>query len=173
MPEGAGLVAGNFKIDAELGFALGEADIPVLDHPLNRAHGRAPQLQLWGLHREQRFERPTLLVVGASDVEYKNLLQRYHALCARLGPLPEPRVLNIDHGAQRYVLFEFAGEPAKADAPCTTPAMAWLDVPVSGARVGRSFAVAGWAFQEGPGLAGGGGLRDGQIGRAAGGERGG
>src|SRR3546814_5834963 len=87
MPEGARLVAGNFKIGAELGFALGEADIPVLDHPLNRAHGRAPQLQLWGLHREQRFERPTLLVVGASDVEYKNLLQRYHALCARLGPL--------------------------------------------------------------------------------------
>src|SRR3546814_1769204 len=154
MPEGARLVAGNFKIGAELGFALGEADIPVLDHPLNRAHGRAPQLQLWGLHREQRFERPTLLVVGASDVEYKNLLQRYHALCARLGPLPEPRVLNIDHGAQRYVLFEFDGEPAKADAPCPTPAMAWLDVPVSGARVGRSFEVAGWAFKDGAGLSG-------------------
>src|SRR3546814_3571963 len=105
----------RFKIGGELVFLLGEADIQVLDHPLNRAYGRAPQLQLWGLHREQRFERPTLLVVGASDVEYKNLLQRYHALCARLGPLPEPRVLNIDHGAQRYVLFEFDGEPAKAE----------------------------------------------------------
>jgi 4-amino-4-deoxy-L-arabinose transferase-like glycosyltransferase len=154
MPDDAQLVAGNFKIGAELGFALGEAGIPVLDHPLNRAHGRAPQLQLWGLHREQRFERPTLLVVGASDVEYKNLLQRYHALCARLGPLPEPQVLNIDHGAQRYVLFEFDGEPAQADEPCTTPAMAWLDVPVSGARVGRSFEVAGWAFKDGVGLSG-------------------
>src|SRR3546814_11541851 len=87
-------------------------------------------------------------------VEYKNLLQRYHALCARLGPLPEPRVLNIDHGAQRYVLFEFDGEPAKADAPCTTPAMAWIDAPVSGASVGWSFKVAGWAFKDGAGLSG-------------------
>lgn len=154
MPADAQLVAGNFKIGAELGFALGEADIPVLDHPLNRAHGRAPQLRLWGLHRDERFERPTLLVVGASDVEYKNLLRRYHALCARLGPLPRPRVLNIDHGAQRYVLFEFDGGPAEDDAPCTTPAMAWLDVPVSGAGVGRSFEVAGWAFKDGVGLSG-------------------
>jgi len=154
MPEQAQLVAGNFKIGAELGFALGEADIPVLDHPLNRAHGRAPQLQLWGLHRERRFERPTLLVVGATDVEYKHLLQRYHALCARLGPLPEPHVLNIDHGAQRYVLLEFDGKPAPEGAPCTTPAMAWLDAPVSGARVGRSFEVAGWAFKDGVGLSG-------------------
>ena len=154
MPADAQLVAGNFKIGAELGFALGEADIPVLDHPLNRAHGRAPQLRLWGLHRDERFERPTLLVVGASDVEYKNLLRRYHALCARLGPLPRPRVLNIDHGAQRYVLFEFDGGPAEDDAPCTTPAMAWIDAPASGAVVGRSFEVAGWAFKDGVGLSG-------------------
>src|SRR3546814_16699594 len=32
--------------------------------------------------------------------------------------------------------------------------MAWLDVPVSGARVGRSFEVAGWAFKDGAGLSG-------------------
>src|SRR3546814_10160100 len=61
---------------------------------------------------------------------------------------------NIDHGAQRYVLFEFDGEPAKADAPCTTPAMAWIDAPVSGASVGWSFEVAGWAFKDGAGLSG-------------------
>jgi 4-amino-4-deoxy-L-arabinose transferase-like glycosyltransferase len=153
MPEGTQIVAGNFKIGAELGFALGEPDIPVLEHPLNREHGRAPQLRLWSLQREQRFDRPTLLVVGATDVEYKNLLQRYHALCAQLGPLPKPHVLNIDHGALRYMLFEFDGKPAKAGAACTTPAMAWIDAPVSGAQVARGFEVAGWAFKDGVGLA--------------------
>src|SRR3546814_20825058 len=61
---------------------------------------------------------------------------------------------DLDHGAQRYVLFEFDGEPAKADAPCTTPAMAWLDAPVSGASVGWSFELAGWAFKDGAGLSG-------------------
>src|SRR3546814_17138314 len=61
---------------------------------------------------------------------------------------------DLDHGAQRYVLFEFDGEPAKAAAPCPTPAMAWIDAPVSGASVGWRFEVAGWAFQDGPGLSG-------------------
>jgi len=154
MPEGTQIVAGNFKIGAELGFALGEPDIPVLDHPLNREHGRAPQLRLWGLQREHRFDRPTLLVVGATDVEYKNLLQRYHALCAQLGPLPKTRALNIDQGAQRYMLFEFDGKPAKAGAACITPAMAWIDAPVAGAQVGRAFEVTGWAFKDGVGLSG-------------------
>src|SRR5690606_12313300 len=154
MPEGTQLVAGNFKIGAELGFALGEPDIPVLPHPLNREHGRAPQLRLWGLRTAGAFDRPTLLVVGATDVEYKNLLHRYHALCTQLGPLPTPYALNIDHGAQRYVLFEFDGKPVADDAPCTAPAMAWIDVPVSGAQVARSFDVSGWAFKDGVGLSG-------------------
>src|SRR3546814_19388082 len=61
---------------------------------------------------------------------------------------------DLDHGAQRYVLFEFDGEPAKAAAPCTTPAMAWIDAPVSGASVAWSFEVAGWAFKDGAGLSG-------------------
>src|SRR5690606_32120732 len=65
-------------------------------------------------------------------------------------------------GAQRYVLLEFDGKPAPEGAPCTTPAMAWLDAPVSGARVGRSFEVAGWAFKDGVGLSGGDVLLDGK-----------
>ncbi len=170
MPKGTRIVADDFKIGAELGFALGDPDIAVLDHPLNREHGRAPQLRLWGLQHGHPIEGSALLVVGATDVEYKHLLQRYHDLCRQVGaPLPKPRALNIDHGRQRYVLLAFDGEPVaagsvegrpakapatKAAAPCTTPAMAWLDSPAAGAEVGRSFEVAGWAFKDGTGLAG-------------------
>src|SRR3546814_14124661 len=32
--------------------------------------------------------------------------------------------------------------------------MAWIDAPVCGASVGRSFEVAGWAFKDGVGLSG-------------------
>lgn len=154
MPAQTRIVADNFKIGAELGFALGDSRIGVLDHPLNRSHGRAPQLQLWGLQstgRAQWGDAPVLLVVGASDVQYRQLLQRYHLLCTRVGPLPPPRVLNIDHGSQRFVLFALPG--VKAGTTCTTPAMAWLDSPASDAQVGRSFEVAGWAFKDGVGLA--------------------
>ena len=154
MPGGTRLVAGNFKIGAELGFRMDDPRIEVLDHPLNRFHGRAPQLRLWGLEtagRAQWGENPVLLVVGASDVPYHGLLERYHQLCARVGPLPAPRVLNIDHGSQRFLLFALGGG-AGPDAACIAPAMAWIDAPVSGARVGRPFEVEGWAFKDGVGL---------------------
>jgi len=163
MPARTRIVADNFKIGAELGFALGDADIRVLDHPLNREHGRAPQLRLWGLQDDGPADVPTLLVVGASDVEYKYLLQRYHVLCRQLGPLPAPHVVNIDHGRQRYLLFALDGKAKKADAPCTTPAMAWFDVPVVDAGVGRTFDVSGWAFKDGVGLAGVDILLDGKV----------
>lgn len=152
MPDGTRVLADNFKIGAELGFALGDADIPVLDHPLNHKHGRAPQLRLWGLQSDVRRDwkqSPALLVVGITDVPYKRLLDRYHDLCAAVGPLPPPRVLNIDHGRRRFALFRLDANRA---GPCTTPAMAWVDMPVPGARVGRTFEVRGWAFKDGVGL---------------------
>ena len=154
MPADTRIVADNFKVGAELGFALDDPDIMVLPHPLNRKHGRAPQLSLWGLRADDRDAlgpHPLLLVVGASEVEYKNLLAHYHDLCDRLGPLPAPRVVNVDHGSQRFLLFAF---PARArSGACTTPAMAWFDAPAPSARVGRSFLVAGWAFKDGVGIA--------------------
>jgi hypothetical protein len=154
MPANTRIVADNFKVGAELGFALGDPDIAVLPHPLNRKHGRAPQLALWGLRADDRAALgpdPLLLVVGASEVEYKNLLAHYHDLCQRLGPLPSPRVVNVDHGSQRFLLF--AQPTRKRPGRCTTPAMAWFDAPAAGARVGRSFLVAGWAFKDGVGIA--------------------
>jgi 4-amino-4-deoxy-L-arabinose transferase-like glycosyltransferase len=163
MPADTRIVADNFKIGAELGFALGNADIAVLDHPLNRAHGRAPQLRLWGLRRTATSDVPTLLVVGASDVEYKYLLRRYHELCKLVGPLPKPRVLNIDHGSQRYLLFALDGKTRPPGAACTTPAMAWFDEPVADATVGRTFDVSGWAFKDGVGLSGAEVLLDGRV----------
>lgn len=152
MPAGTQVVADNFKLGAELGFALGDADIPVLDHPINHKHGRAPQLQLWKLQTAGRSEwgdNPVLLVVSASEVPYKRLLQHYHALCAKVGPLPPPRVVNIDHGRQRFVIFRLLEPRAGA---CITPALAWFDSPASGARVGRQVALSGWAFKDGVGL---------------------
>lgn len=154
MPPGTRLVADNFKIGAELGFALGDARIPVLDHPINHKHGRAPQLRLWGLQTpggEAWGDAPVLLVVGATEVKFRDLPERFHRLCEMVGPLPPAQVLNIDHGAQRFLLFALQ---ERRDGPCTTPAMAWIDAPVAGARLGPRFDVHGWAFKDGVGLSG-------------------
>ncbi|HEY1138812.1 MAG TPA: glycosyltransferase family 39 protein [Lysobacter sp.] len=153
MPPGTRVLADSFKVGAELGFALNDPDIPVLDHPINHKHGRAPQLRLWNLQHEggrDWAKAPTLLVVGITEVSYKDQLRRYHTLCEMVGPLPPPQVLNIDRGRQRFALFAL---DAERKGECTTPAMAWIDVPAGGAAVGREFDVKGWAFKDGVGLA--------------------
>src|SRR5690606_2704898 len=116
--------------------------------------GRAPQLRLWGLEAPDypgQGEGPVLLVEAASDVPYKDLLARYRHMCSMVGPLPPPKVLNIDHGSQRFLLFRLQ-QPAPADAECVTPALPWSHAPRRRGRVGRQFAVRRWAFKGGVGL---------------------
>lgn len=154
MPADTRIVADNFKVGAELGFALDDPRIEVLEHPVNRQHGRAPQLRLWDLEATGAVDRggPVLLVIAASEIEYKYLLLRYHALCRRFGPLPPPRVLNVDHGRSRFLLFAIDGHARDPGAACTLPSLAWIDAPASGTRVGPVFTVEGWAFKDGVGL---------------------
>lgn len=154
MPAGTTLLADDFKIGAELGFLFDDPRVPVLDHPLNVHHGRAPQLVLWGLHRDGRALReaaPQLLVVGATHVEFLRQLAHWHSLCERVGPLPPPTVLDVDGGRKRYLLFALEGP--RVPGPCVAPAMAWIDAPEAGATVPRKFAMTGWAFKDGVGLA--------------------
>lgn len=150
LPPGTRVVADNFKVGAQLGFALGDPRIAVLDHPLNHKHGRAPQLRLWGLEGE--VQRPALLVVATDDVKLRDLLDRYHTLCRAVGPLPPPQVVSVDHGARRYLLFRLR-EPVSA-AACVTPAIAHVSQPAPGARVPPRFEVTGWAIKDVVGVRG-------------------
>ncbi len=135
---------------AELGFQLGDASIEVLRHPLNDKHGRSAQLGLWQLLHDGKRDTPMLLVLSPSDQRYRDLLARYHAVCEQVGPLPPPRVVSNDHGYQRFLLFKLPAE--RVNGPCVTPAMAWLDAPQSGATVGDTLDVHGWAFKDGVGI---------------------
>ncbi|MCR6684977.1 glycosyltransferase family 39 protein [Pseudoxanthomonas sp.] len=152
MPAGTRLLAGDFKVGAELGFALGDPDLAVLDHPLNHAHGRAPQLRLWELQADAPPAVPTLLVLAPGHLSFKDWLDYYQGLCARLGPLPPARTVMVDHGAQRFLLLRLPGGSAPG-AACVAPALAWVDRPSPGAEVPSRFEVGGWAFKEGVGLA--------------------
>ncbi len=150
MPAGTRVLAGNFKVGAELGFQLRDPRIEVLHHPLNDKHGRTAQLGLWGLLHDGQRDAPMLLVLSPSDQRYRDLLERYHDICRQVGPLPPPRVVSQDHGYQRFLLFQL---PAKrVEGPCVTPAMAWVDAPVQDEVVGDSLQVRGWAFKDGVGL---------------------
>ena len=150
MPEGSRVLAGNFKVGAELGFQLGRGDIEVLPHPLNDKHGRTAQLAQWNLVHEGERDVPMLLVLSPSDQRFRDLLTRYHALCEQVGPLPPPRVVSNDHGFQRFLLFRLPVQ--RAQGACVTPALAYLDSPANGDVVNGTLAIKGWAFKEGVGL---------------------
>lgn len=158
MPAGTQVVAGSFKVGAELGFQLGDASIAVLPHALNDRHGRTAQLALWGLISHGRTQAPQLLVISPADQRFRNLLQRYHQLCEWFGPLPGPRTVSIDHGRQRFLLFRLPAQapvPVPGDAaPCVAPAIAWVDTPLPRQVVGNRLRVSGWAFKDGVGLRG-------------------
>ncbi len=150
MPPGTRVLAGNFKVGAELGFQLRDPSIEVLRNPLNDKHGRSAQLGLWGLLHDGQRDAPMLLVLSPSDQRYRDLLARYHAVCEQVGPLPPPRVVSNDHGYQRFLLFKLPAE--RVAGPCVTPAMAWLDTPQPDAKVGGTLDVRGWAFKDGVGI---------------------
>ena len=150
MPPGTRVLAGNFKVGAELGFQLRDPRIEVLRHPLNDKHGRTAQLGLWGLLHDGQRDGPMLLVLSPSDQRYRDLLERYHDICAQVGPLPPPRVVSQDHGYQRFLLFKLP--PQRIDGPCVTPAMAWVDAPLQDETVAERMDVRGWAFKDGVGL---------------------
>ena len=161
MPADTEVLAGSFKVGAELGFQLNDASIAVLPHALNDKHGRTVQLALWGLISDGGRSTPQLLVLAADDQRYRDLLRYYHDVCEQVGPLPPPRVVSIDHGDQRFLLFRLPAE--KWHGPCVTPAMAWINTPQPGAVAAGVLDVQGWAFKDGAGLAGVDVLVDGKL----------
>ncbi|MFY2764402.1 glycosyltransferase family 39 protein [Arenimonas sp. MALMAid1274] len=148
LPDDTRLVADNFMLGAQLAFARDQGDIAVLEHPLNAKHGRAVQLSDWGLLSRGRADwgaGPVLLVVEDSARPLKSRLQAYRDLCDRTGGLPAARVLPVDQGRKRFLLF-------RLDAPgqaCVMPALAWLDAPLPGQAVAGEITLRGWALAEG------------------------
>lgn len=148
MPPGTRLVADNFMLGAQLSLALDQADIAVLDHPLNRKHGRAVQLADWGLLSAGRADwgpGPVLLVVEDTARPLKLRLRGYRDLCRQAGGLPVPRVLNVDHGRKRFLLFRIT----EVLPDCVTPALAGIRTPRPGDRPSSELLVEGWALKQG------------------------
>lgn len=151
LPPGARVIADHFKLGAQLGFALGDADIAVLDHPLNHRHGRAVQLQEWGLVHDGSRTHWHVLVVGVRDVKFSALLARFQALCAHLGPLPAPQLVDVDAGERRFAVFVLP--PGRPEGACVTPAIAHVDSPQNGDQSGPQLLLRGWAIKDEVGIA--------------------
>ena len=151
-PANTRIVASDFELAAQLSFALGGRDLEVMDSPLNHKHGRAAQLQAWGLDwkSDSADTRPIVLVLDDSATAMKLRLDGYRELCSQFGPLPPAEVIGADHGRKRYFIYRIA--QARPGAACVAPALAWMDSPTPKSRLRAPIEVAGWAFKEGAGL---------------------
>jgi hypothetical protein len=152
MPRDTRLIADNFMLAAQLGFALDGKPVAVLDHPRNHKHGRAAQLALWGMVPPPGpLPQPSLLLVEDTAVALKDRLRAYAQGCERHGALPVPEVLNVDHGHKRFLLYRLL--PARDSSACVLPALAWIDQPPASSTVAGTVAVRGWAFKDGASVA--------------------
>lgn len=156
LPEGTRIVADNFELGSQLVFALGERNVHVLDHPRNHLSGRASQILAWQRQHvpdPAARDAPLLLVVEDKSIKLDQRLAANQNLCAMFGALPKPRIVNIDHGIRRFILYRF--EPGELTWPvgCAVPALAYIDQPRRHASVARQFDVSGWAIKERVGVA--------------------
>lgn len=164
LPADAVLVADDFALAGKLGFALGDGRaVYSLDHRLAGKHGRALQLAIWG--REAATlpalrTRPIWLVVDedALHLEAREPWNRH--LCDVFPGLRADGELALDGGRQRLLLYRRA---AGASGACDAPALAFLRTPAVDAVVSGQVPVAGWASQDGVGIARVEVLLDGQV----------
>lgn len=154
MPRTTLLVADNFMLAAELEFGLDAArPVHTLDHPLNVKHGRALQLALW--HRDESAlgplsTQPMLIVVEETMLDPQRREPWNRHLCALWPGLRAAGELDVDQGRKRFLFYRHApGDSGRCDAP----ALAYLARPLPNASVSGTLQLAGWAFQDGVGVA--------------------
>jgi 4-amino-4-deoxy-L-arabinose transferase-like glycosyltransferase len=154
MPRGTLLVADHFMLAAELEFGL-DATRPVyaLDHPLNAKHGRQLQLALW--HRDEATlaslsTQPLLVVVEETMLTLERREPWNRHLCALWPGLHAAGELDVDQGRKRFLFYRhIPGDSGRCDAP----SIAYLSAPLPSAHASGSLKLAGWAFQDGVGVA--------------------
>lgn len=158
-PPGTVLIADNFLLAAELDFALGGQQlIYVLDHPRNIRHGRQTQLAIW--QRDQASLQGAdwsrgLIVFEVPARPPGQSLAAWQSLCAQLGDVRWRDEVRLGNGDMGFLIGEVQRRPAaRAPAACEVPAMAYLDFPTAGQRLGAndSLLVSGWAIADTVGI---------------------
>lgn len=156
LPAEGWIVADNFMLAAQLGFALGDADrVMSLDHPLNAKHGRALQLRLWQRDGQALDALPSgaplLFAVEQSATKPNAQSAWQRRWCDHFGQLEPLGALTLYEGRKRF-LFYRAETGRLVPSQCARPAMArFYDLAADQVVAGR-FELRGWAIKDGVGL---------------------
>lgn len=154
MPADTVAVADDFILASKLEFALaGSRRVISLDHRLDAKHGRALQLRLWG--RDETAipalaHRPVLLVVDEEALHPEAREPWNRHLCALFPGMADAGEVSLDEGRQHFLFYRH--DPGAAGR-CAYPSLAWVRAPGPDAVVSGPVDVAGWASQDGVGVA--------------------
>ena len=104
------LVADNFMLAAQLQFSLaGTRKIYVLDHPLNKKHGRARQLQAWHVDSDalMALEKETQVLIVIEESNTKEWLrdQWREKLCTQFSNLKFERLVYGPGKGKSFSIF--------------------------------------------------------------------
>lgn len=153
LPAGTRLLADNFLLAARLvEMRDGDERFGVMDHARNAKHGRARQLQIWAMDEagwRDADDAARLLVVEETALGLRARQPWQQMLCERLPGLRWVDEVQLHGGTLRYLLFEQRRDRVE---PCRFAPLAYLDVPLEGARLQSRFSLSGWAIQDGEGL---------------------
>jgi 4-amino-4-deoxy-L-arabinose transferase-like glycosyltransferase len=131
-PRGPGtlLVADNFMLAAELRFALGaSATVYSLDSPLNRKHGRAPQLRAWSLDEQALAMHPgapMVLAVDETALSERDTRGWLASVCRRVDitrPLGRVDALG---GRRRFAFYEARARAVPGAAGDPDACIVWM-----------------------------------------------
>ena len=118
------LVADNFMLAAQLRFSFeGEKEVYVLDHPLNQKHGRARQLQDWGVDYSAllalKRDSPVLLVIEETATKEWLRDQWRAKLCNQFNSLKFEKIVYGPGKGKSFSIFR-ARLGANPAASCDT-----------------------------------------------------
>jgi len=118
------LVADNFMLAAQLHFAFhGKREVYVLDHPLNKKHGRARQLRDWSVDSiaisSLKIDTPVLIVIEETATKEWSREQWRANLCMQFKELKFERVVYGPGKAESFSIFH-ARVGADAGKSCET-----------------------------------------------------
>ncbi len=118
------LVADNFMLAAELHFAFaGKKEVYVLEHPLNKKHGRARQLQDWSVdsHALSRLKKDSPVLIVVEETATKEWLRdQWRAnLCSQFNDLKFVKVVYAPGKRESFSIFR-AKLGADLLNPCDT-----------------------------------------------------
>ena len=102
------VVAGNYKLGANLEFGLrGEADVVILDHPINHLHGRASAFDHWGIGEielSKRAGEEALVILQRDVVEARGVTAWMAHVRSRFERLETIDELRLGKGRRKAFL---------------------------------------------------------------------